>query len=226
MFDMLLFDIDDTLLDFHKAEHLAFKEVCEQYNITYNDEFYKQYGNINAFCWKQLELGKMKREEVYIQRFEQLFDLYKLNINAKEFNDAYFAKLRLQHSLMPNAIELLEKLSNKKLYVVTNGDKYVQEPRYHDSGLHKYFNKAFVSQEVGYEKPSIEYFNAIIKEIPNFNKETTLIIGDSLTSDIKGGNNIGIKTCWYNPKRKTCIEGIHVDYEIHDLLELLPIVNQ
>ena len=66
----------------------------------------------------------------------------------------------------------------------------------------------------------------IIKDIQDFNKETTLIIGDSLTSDIKGGNNLGIKTCWYNPKRKTCIEGIHVDYEIHDLLELLPIVNQ
>lgn len=226
MFEILLFDIDDTLLDFHKAEFYAFQEVCKQYNIEWNEEFYTTYKQINLLCWKQLEKGLLKRNEVYTKRFEELFSVYKYTIDVEQFNKDYFSNLRLHHPLMPNALELLDQLTNKRLYVVTNGDKYVQQPRYINSGLNKYFIKAFISEDTGYEKPSIQYFEYVAKHIDDFDKEKTLIIGDSLSSDIKGGNNFNIKTCWYNPKHKNRSGNIHVDYEIHDLLDLLPIVNQ
>ena len=168
----------------------------------------------------------MKREEVYTKRFEELFCIFKYTIDPIQFNKDYFSNLRLHHPLMPNAIELLEQLATKRLYVVTNGDKYVQQPRYTNSGLSKYFIQSFISEDTGFEKPNIEYFEYVADRIEHFDKKKTLIIGDSLSSDIKGGNNFGIKTCWYNPKRKPLVDVYKVDYEIHDLLELLPIVNQ
>ena len=226
MFEILLFDIDDTLLDFHEAEFNAFQDVCKLYKIEWTDEFYNTYKEINLNCWKLLEKGLLKRTEVYTKRFEELFSIYKYEIDCEQFNKDYFSNLRLHHPLMPHALELLEQLQNKRLYVVTNSDKYVQQPRYTNSGLKKYFIEAFISEDTGYEKPSLEYFNYVAQRIDNFDKEKTLIIGDSLSSDIKGGNNFGIRTCWYNPKHKPLVEGYQVDYEIHDLLDLLPIVNQ
>ena len=226
MFEILLFDIDDTLLDFHKAEFFAFQLVCKQYDIEWTEDFYAKYKEINTFCWKQLEEGKMERKDVYVQRFVQLFQLYKYEIDASNFNKDYFANLRLQHPALPNAYKLLEQLSNKRLYAVTNGDKYVQQPRYKDSHLDTYFIDAFISEDTGYEKPSLDYFEYVEKRIPNLDKSKTIIIGDSLSSDIKGGNNFGITTCWYNPNHKKNTSNVKVDYEIHDLLELLPIVNQ
>ena len=226
MFEILLFDIDDTLLDFHKAEFNAFQQVCKQYNIQWTEEFYNTYKEINLSCWKQLEKGMLKRSEVYTKRFEDLFSIYKYKIDTEKFNKDYFSNLRLHHPLMPNALEVLQQLQHKRLYVVTNSDKYVQQPRYTNSGLSKYFIEAFISEDTGYEKPSLQYFEYVADRIIDFDKEKTLIIGDSLSSDIKGGNNFGIRTCWYNPKGKPLVDGYQVDYEIHDLLDLLPIVNQ
>ena len=226
MYDILLFDVDDTLLDFHKAEYIAFQEVCKLYNIPWSEEFYNQYKIYNTACWKALEEGTMKRKDVYTERFVKLFANYQYTFDSKEFNKSYFSLLRLQHPLMPNAIELLEQLKHKQLYVVTNGDKYVQEPRYQQSHLNEYFIEAFISEETGYEKPSKEYFEYVASRIPNFDKSKTLIIGDSLSSDMKGGINFGIATCWYNPNNKPNANNLSIDYEIKDLLELLPIVNQ
>lgn len=226
MFDILLFDLDDTLLDFHKGEEIAFKEACLSQKVVYSNDFYNRYKQINESYWKLLEKGETTVAQLVIDRFRDLFAEYHLPLNPKEFNDCYFNYLRLQHPAMPHAFELLEQLKNKRIFIVTNGEQSVQAPRISDSGMIRYVKDVFVSQKIGFEKPSIEFFNYVAKNIPDFDKKKTIIIGDSLTSDMMGGISFGITTCWYNFKQLKNIHHIPVDYEIKDLLELLPIVDE
>lgn len=225
MFDTLLFDLDDTLLSFQQAEYYSFKKTCAECGIPWSDAFYKRYQVINEGYWRDLEKGLISRERLIVQRFEVFFAEYGILYDCKSFNDQYFGNLKYQHQPMEHCYELLEQVKEKNIYIVTNGQAIVQNQRIADSHMMDYVKQVFISQEVGFSKPSIQYFEAIEKIIGPMNKEKTLIIGDSLTSDIQGGNNFGIKTCWFNPNHKKNHSSVHVDYEIEDLLQLLDIVQ-
>jgi 2-haloacid dehalogenase len=217
----LFFDLDDTLLDFHKAEAWALRQALSQAGIVPTDAIVARYSEINQSQWELLEEKKLTREQVLIRRFQLLFQELGVHASCEETQHCYENMLAKGHDFMPGAPELLETLNgNYQLYLVSNGTAMVQDCRLRDSGIEKYFQGIFISERIGVDKPQKEFFDRSFAMIPDFDPSQAMIIGDSLTSDIRGGNNAGIQTCWYNPKHKPRRTDIHVDYEISDLMEL------
>lgn len=220
MVKTVLFDLDNTLLDFNQAEKTALSKTLLHFGITPDEATLKRYSELNLAQWKLLELGKLTREEVKLRRFELLFQEKNFSVSAAEAAKLYETLLAQGHCFMDGAEELLKTLyGTYQLYIVTNGTLSVQKGRLKSSGIRKYFEDIFISEEVGYNKPSIEYFDCCFSKIPDFSKETTVIIGDSLTSDIQGGINAKIRTIWFNPNHEAA-EGIHPDYEFDSLRQL------
>ena len=220
-YDILLFDADRTLLDFDKSELVALQKVFEEYGIEFNEELVCKYTKINHHLWDQHELGLISRERLIYKRFEDLFVQENLKIDSVEFEDRYQFLLSEQAFLIDGALELIKDISKYYgVYIVTNGVKDTQMKRLVSTGIAKYVKDIFISDEIGYQKPSKEYFNIVSSRIYNFDKRRTIIIGDSLTSDIKGGNNAGVDTCWYNPLKLTQNVDVFVTFEI-DSLETL-----
>lgn len=224
-YNTILIDADDTLLDFHKAEKEGIKKVFKQNNVEFNEYIFKTYKKINSFLWDEFEKGKIKKDEITSNRFKILFQ--ELNIKADDelFKKEYQEALGEGFYLIDGAREICEELFKKcNLYCVTNGLKKTQESRFKGADLNKYFKGIFVSEEVGYQKPSKEYFDYVFNKIGNIKLSETIIIGDSLSSDIAGGNNAGIDTCWFNPKRLNNNTSLKITYEIKELAELKDII--
>lgn len=217
----LFFDLDDTLLDFHKAEAWALRQALSQAGIVPTDAIAARYSEINQRQWELLEEKKLTREQVLIRRFQLLFQELGVHASCEATQHRYENMLAKGHDFMPGAPELLELLKGHyRLYLVSNGTAMVQDCRLRDSGIEKYFQGIFISERIGVDKPQKEFFDRSFAAVPDFDPSQAMIIGDSLTSDIRGGNNAGIQTCWYNPKHKPRRADIHVDYEISDLMEL------
>ncbi len=220
-FEYLFLDLDDTILDFHKAEWIAIGRLMEHYGVEPTEARRNRYHEINKWHWEQLELKKMTRDEVLEGRFAAFFR--EMGIEVDKFTAArvYEDYLSQGHWFMPGAEEAVERLSKKyKLYLASNGTASVQKGRMTSANLYRFFEISFVSQEIGHNKPSKEYFEAAFAMIPGFDKEKCLMVGDSLTSDIKGGINAGLKTCWVNPNHAPSREDIKPDYEIEGLYQL------
>lgn len=226
MIKYLFFDLDDTIFDFKKAEKIALRNTLIELNIDPTDKILSRYSEINVTQWKLLELGKLTRDEVKERRYQLLFDEFKLNSSAKEATSIYEEKLKVGHYFIDGAEELLEKLYAKySLYLVSNGATAVQNSRLDSSGIRKYFKDIFISQEIGCDKPSKLFFDICFSSIPNFNKDEAVIVGDSLSSDIQGGINAGIKTVWFNPKQEKTSIPIP-DYEIKTLADLPDLIKK
>ena len=215
----LLFDIDGTLLDFKKAEDYAMHKTFSDHHLELTSEIFEIYEEINSKLWKDFELGLIDKKTVVYTRFVKLFKKLGINEDGVAFEDEYQWYLGHGTYLIKHAIEILEYLSKKyDLYVVTNGVASTQYNRLKLLDLNKYFKDIFISEEIGYQKPKIEFFDYCFRHIEHFDKDTALIIGDSLTSDMQGGINAQIDTCWYNPQHDKA--SIKIDYIIHDLKEL------
>ena len=227
MIKNVLFDLDDTILDFGKAERDALSRAFTEKGIEPTDELLSRYSVINEEHWKRLEREEISRDEVKYGRFRHLFDEYGITASPVETADLYEDFLSHGHYFIDGAEALLSSLSEKyRLYLVSNGTYSVQESRLASSGIEKYFKGIFISEKVGCEKPKKEFFDFCFSHIPNFSKEETVIIGDSLTSDMRGGSNAGIRTCWFNPHCKARCAEIPVDYEIAALAELPALLAQ
>ncbi len=217
----LLFDADDTLLDFKKAEQQALKKVFELYSLEFNDSVNTLYQKINGKLWQDFEKGLISKEGVTQTRFCRLFEELGIKKDGIEFNRKYLNLLGGEGCIIENADDICRKLSEKyDLYCVTNGVAGTQKRRIALSGLEKYFKDIFVSEEIGWQKPRKEFFDEVFRRLGAVSAQECLIIGDSLTSDIKGGFNAGIDTCWYNPKKKPLTGDINPIYTIHNLNEL------
>lgn len=227
MIDTLLFDLDNTLLDFDKAEANALTKALGDVGITVTDEMRGSYNKINLAQWKLLEQGRITREEVKIRRFKLLFQKFDIKVSPEEVAKAYQRYLGQGHYFIDGAEEVLQQLSKKyRIYLVTNGTLSVQRGRLKSSGIQKYLQGVFISEEIGFNKPSIEYFNKCFAQIPDFKKENTVIIGDSLSSDIQGGKNAGIQTIWFHrPQDQTKNPQPKPDYEIRSLKSLLKMLE-
>ena len=221
MVELLFLDLDDTILDFHKAERIAVSKTFRAFGIEPTDEVLTRYKAINIAHWKKLELGELTRAEVLVTRFRALFEEYGVTCDAAAVAQSYEDNLSVGHFFLPGAEEAVERLSKKyRLFLTSNGTASVQAGRMTSANLYRFFEKVFVSQEIGHNKPTKAYFDACIAQIPNFDREKTLMVGDSLTSDILGGINAGIATCWVNPKGLPQNPQIPADYEIKALSEL------
>ncbi|PGO31543.1 noncanonical pyrimidine nucleotidase, YjjG family [Bacillus cereus] len=217
----LLFDVDDTLLDFQKAEKVALRMLFEEKGIPLTSEVEAQYKKINKNLWDAFEEGEINRDEVVNTRFSILFKEYGEEVDGILFENNYRSYLEEGDQLMQGAFEFINQIQSEyDLYIVTNGISKTQDKRLRNAGLHSLFKDIFVSEDTGFQKPMKEYFDYVIERIPNFAFEEGLIIGDSLSADIKGGSVAGIDTCWFNPEKKSNDSEIVPTYEVHNFEEL------
>lgn len=223
----VLFDLDDTLLDFKRAEAEAIRHTLKEIGIDPTDETVALYSRINRSCWAKLETGEYTREEVLHNRFDMLFEALGVSGDAHATQKLYEYRLSLGAYYLEGAEELLDSIHGKyRLYLATNGIVNVQTRRLRDSGIEKYFDDIFVSERIGYNKPDKRFFDYAFERIPDFKHEETVMVGDLLTSDIKGGINAGIKTVHFNPKGLKNDTGITPDYEIGTLAELVELLER
>ena len=221
MVEFLFLDLDDTILDFHKAERIALSKTIREFGVEPTEEVLNRYHMINKWHWEQLELGKLTRNEVLTGRFRTLFEELGVSADPVKMQADYEKNLSIGHYFMPGAEETVEYLSKRyKLYLASNGTAVVQKGRMTSANLYRFFQKSFVSEEIGHNKPSLAYFEAAFAQIPNFDKSKALMVGDSLSSDIKGGINAGIRTCWINPSHAPSHPEIRPDFEIEALHQL------
>ena len=226
MIEFLFLDLDDTILDFHKAERIALSKTIREFGVEPTETVLTLYHGINKWHWEQLELGTMTREEVLVNRFGVLFEKLGKTVDATACARAYEHNLSIGHYFLPGAEEAVDRLSKKyRLFLASNGTASVQKGRMTSANLYRFFETVFVSQEIGYNKPSLDYFNACFATIADFDREKAIMVGDSLSSDIKGGMNAGIKTVWVNPDHKDCGH-IRPDYEIETLSQLEALLEE
>ena len=228
MYKYLLWDIDGTVLDFLKSESYAIRFLFKKYKLgNISDEMLKMYSQINVKYWQKLEKGELAKSEILIGRFKEFFGLIGVDTGVCEkFNEDYQVTLGDYVEFVDNAKEVL--LSQKGKYTligVTNGTKIAQDKKLKLSGLDKIFDEVFISEVVGYEKPNKEFFDYVFKKLNITNRHEALIIGDSLSSDIKGGVNAGIDTCWFNPNHTANSLNVPVTYEIDNLGKLNDILH-
>ncbi|HFK1428732.1 MULTISPECIES: YjjG family noncanonical pyrimidine nucleotidase [Bacillus cereus group] len=223
----LLFDVDDTLLDFQKAERSALRMLFEEKGMSLTSEIEAQYKKINKSLWTAFEEGEINRDEVVNTRFSILFKEYGEEVDGILFENNYRSYLEEGNQLMEGALQFINQIQSEyDLYIVTNGISKTQDKRLRNAGLHALFQDIFVSEDTGYQKPMKEYFDYVFERIPNFVPEEGLIIGDSLSADMKGGYVAGIDTCWFNPERKLNDSGIIPTYEVHNFEELYALLKQ
>ncbi len=221
MIEFLFLDLDDTILDFRKAEKLAIRKTLSSFGADVTDEVLNRYHLINKAHWEMLERGEITREEVLVQRFAVLFRELGIQVDASACARAYEHNLSIGHYFLPGAEEAVDRLSKRyRLFLASNGTASVQKGRMTSANLYRFFEKVFVSQEIGHNKPSREYFDACFAQIPGFDPNKAMMVGDSLTSDILGGIRAGIRTCWVNPSHAPCRADIPADYEIEALSQL------
>lgn len=221
MIEFLLLDLDDTILDFQKAEHIAIGKTIRDFGVEPTEDVLTRYRAINKYHWECLERGEMTREQVLLGRFSTLFLELGVDVDAEKCARQYEHNLSIGHYFLPGAEEAMEVLFQKyRLFLTSNGTASVQKGRMTSANLYRFFEKVFVSQELGATKPSKEYFDRAFSQVPDFDPSKALIVGDSLSSDIKGGINAGIRTCWVNPGHAAAPADIRPDFEIEALAQL------
>ena len=221
----ILFDIDDTLFDFDIDQKIAFMEAMNVIGYKCTEEMYFNYNLINLEMWEMLNEGKITLQELFIKRFELFFRKYGIKQNEKEFNEILTKSFQKTGTPIKGTKKVLEHLKDEyELIITSNGPKEQQYHRLENAGFSKYFSKVFISEELGCNKPNKEYFDIVFQNINNKEKSSILIVGDSISSDIIGGKNSGIATCWYNAKDKQNKTNVEPNYEIKDFIELLKII--
>lgn len=230
----ILFDADRTLLDFDKSQYEALKRTYELFGVKYQERYNDEFVKVNNRLWEMHEKNLIKREVLIYERFNELLKQQKLELDYIKFEDEYQELLSSGAYLIKGAFEVVENLSKKHdIYIVTNGVHNTQTKRLKATGILKYIKDVFISEDIGVPKPAKEYFDRVFNKIFISSKadkditqdiNSTIIIGDSLTSDIRGGNNANIDTCWYNPKHAVNNQGVNITYEITALEDLYNIL--
>lgn len=221
----ILFDADQTLLDFHRSEREAITEMLTGFGLDVTEAMVADYSRINQNAWRRLERGEITKKQLRTLRFSEFCALYGFDFDAEEMATRYIAALSTKSYLLDGALECCQALAKHcRLYVITNGMAVVQHGRFDPSPLAPLFEDAFISDDIGHEKPSQDYFDYVKAHIPDFDPADTLVVGDSLTSDIKGAITAGLDSCWYNPDKKPAPDGLSITYTVQSLGEVIPLV--
>ena len=222
----VLFDADNTLLDFDAAENKALAETLVNYGIEPDAETVQTYRTINEELWRQLEKGQIRREKLFSERFSRFLKAIDAAGDGVEMNRFYLEQLSTHPDLMsPEVLDVLRELSEvATLAIVSNGAQKVQTRRLAESGVMNFMEDVFISEKMGCEKPNARIFDAALRALGVENREHVLMVGDSLSSDVQGGVNAGLDTCWYNPNHAENPGKVVPTYEISSLEELSPLV--
>ena len=221
MVEFLFLDLDDTILDFHKAEAIALSKALTDFGISPTEENLRTYSAINKAHWERLERREITRSELQVSRFVTFLSAIGADAPGEAVARAYEENLSHGHYFLPGAKEALDALRGRyRMFLLSNGNAKVQDGRLSSAGILPYFENVFISERVGADKPSREFFDRCTARIPGYAPEKALMVGDSLTSDILGGINAGIRTCWVNPAHAPARANIQPDYEIENLSQL------
>jgi 2-haloacid dehalogenase len=225
-YDIFLFDADNTLYNYDKAEAHALKAMFDYFGFEYSESQRTIYREINSQAWRDYEEGKISKADLQTVRFERFFKKINVWHDPCDFNTRYLAELGRGTFLVDGALEICNEIvsRDKQIFIVTNGILATQESRIKHSLIKEYVSDFFVSEFVGFQKPDIEYFSYVFTHIPKIPKNKILIVGDSLTADIAGGNNAGIDSCWFNEHGIDNTTDIKPTYEIRNLSEVLKFV--
>lgn len=226
-YEVILFDADETLFDFNKAEESALEKAMVEHGAVYDSNHHLvHYREINRGIWDEFERNLITAKELKIERCRRFFEKLGMSIDPKEFSDSYLTALGEMAFLFNGVEEIIDNLHKKyRLILITNGLAKVQRARMKKTLLQNYFDSIVISEEIGISKPNIGIFEHAFKSIGHTDKSTVLIVGDSLKSDIQGGINFGIDTCWYNPRGLNNSTDISPTYEIRSMEELADILG-
>ncbi len=216
-YDTILLDADNTLLDFTRSEHDALLDCLAARGLDRHapstEEAIACYAAINDGWWKRLERRETTRAELAVGRFADFIAAWGLDCDAASLARNYMDTLATKSFLVDGALPFCEHLHpHCRLYLITNGTTYIQHGRWDPTPLAPLFRDVFISQDIGADKPSRAYFDYVTARIPDFDPARTLVVGDSLSSDVQGGINAGLDTCWYNPRGKQAPDGLPVTY--------------
>ena len=225
-YEVIIFDADETLFDFEKAEKVAFINLLKEYNFEDIDYIYEAYRKINLLIWQEFEQGLITQNALKTERFLRLSKQLNLDFKADIMAKRFTPHLANASYLYPESLELVKRLSKDyRLLIITNGLKEIQEKRISSSIIAPYFEAIIISEVVMVAKPDPKIFEYALEAINYHNKSKVLMVGDSITSDIKGGINFGIDTCWYNPHKVNNHTNIKPTYIINSLFELDKIIK-
>lgn len=221
-FNVILFDADRTLYDTGAMETYALEKLIPELGVDFTPEMACSYYEINEELWRRIELGELTREYVRVERFRRFLKMYGISADPEEVNERYITIFKTHNVMMPGAEQVCRTLAKEKtLAIVTNGTAHVQRARLAMSAITDCLTDVFISEEIGVPKPQKAFFEAVLESLHVTDRSRVLIVGDSLTGDIRGGNNAGIRTCWFNPDGAENHTDAHCDFEIAALTELL-----
>ncbi|WP_455257523.1 YjjG family noncanonical pyrimidine nucleotidase [Peptoniphilus asaccharolyticus] len=224
MYEIILIDLDNTILDFNAAEENSIRHLFEIYRIENNRENLEKYRKINVYMWGELEKGNMSKEEILTKRFEEFFKLFGIEVDGKDAEDIFRSHLDRNSQLIDGARELLLSLKqmDKRVYTASNGVYSTQLKRMTDANIYNLFDGHFISEKVGFEKPDKGFFEFCFKNIEGANFQNTIMVGDRIESDINGAKNFGIDSCHFDIGKNNDVSG--ATYVINKLTDLLKIV--
>ena len=228
IYKFLLFDLDHTLLDFDAAEDVALSQLLNEEGVEDIKAYKNYYVPMNKALWKDLEQKKITKQELVNTRFAKLFAHFGIEKDGAYLAERYQFFLSKQGQIFPGVEDLLKKLIHQgfELYAATNGITFIQTGRLEQSGIAPYFKEIFISEQLHTQKPDAAFYEKIGARISNFNKNHALMIGDSLSADIQGGNNAGIDTIWYNPNHLENKSLAQPTYEVDSYQALLEILDK
>ncbi len=222
----IIFDADGTLFDFQHAEALALKETPAQMGLQVTADFGDTYHAINESLWRSFEAGISRAQDVRTERFKQLFERLNIAGDSNAFSEAFLKNLIRESTFLEGAESLLALIKNRiSLVLLTNGFADVQHARIARLGLEDAFDHVIISEEVGVAKPDRAIFKIAFEQMKRPDKGSVLIVGDSLSSDIRGGTDYGIDTCWFNPNSHANRTDIEPTYEIRFLNEVTDLLS-
>ncbi|MGN0771135.1 MAG: YjjG family noncanonical pyrimidine nucleotidase [Christensenellales bacterium] len=200
---IVLIDADDTILDFKTCERNAISRIAQLLQVEDVKKFCDEYHVVNDAIWKEFEQGLLTVEQIAYMRFDRIFDIYGIKADSKKISEFYKEYLSQEAALLDGAREFLEKCYKQfRLFVITNGITYTQQRRFRLADINKYFEKIYISEQIGARKPQKEFFDYVKADVKNFDSTNAVVVGDSLTSDVAGGIGAGLVTVWFNKKGK------------------------
>lgn len=225
-YSTLLLDADETLLDFSAAERNALHTTMQELGHPITQAQYMRYSEINDAQWKKLERGETTKPILTVERFSLFFEELGIDFDPAFVNRKYLENLSLGSDLIEGALDFLETVQKHfALYLITNGTAQVQIKRLATSGIGRFFSEVFISEAIGYTKPQLQYFSHVLAHIEEKDPKKVLVIGDSLSSDILGGQTAGLDTCWFNRYNKKCTLSLPPTMEARDYPELLALLG-